>query len=87
MRPTPDAHSAREAYSGAASVSAAVPGFPVWDLGGFIGSTTWGLWVAALGVMLLLRPVRLPSAHVPAGSSRLPAPRPPGSADVMTALP
>jgi uncharacterized protein DUF4386 len=37
-------------------LATAVPGFPVWDLGGFIGSTTWGLWVAALGVMLLVRP-------------------------------
>jgi hypothetical protein len=39
-------------------LATAVPGFPVWDLGGFLGSTTWGLWVAALGVTLLLRPVR-----------------------------
>src|SRR5687767_4434122 len=39
-------------------LATAVPGFPVWNLGGFIGSTSWGLWVAALGVMLLLRPVR-----------------------------
>ena len=31
-------------------LATAVPGFPVWDLGGLIGSTTWGLWVAALGV-------------------------------------
>src|SRR3982750_2713307 len=29
-------------------LATAVPGFPVWDLGGLIGSTTWGLWVAAL---------------------------------------
>jgi hypothetical protein len=32
----------------------AVAGFPVWDLAGLLGSTTWGLWVAALGVTLLL---------------------------------
>ena len=38
-----------------------VPGFPVWDLAGLIGSTGWGLWVAALGVTLLLRPVGSPS--------------------------
>ena len=38
-------------------LATAVPGFPVWDLGGLIGSTGWGLWVAALGVVLLLRPV------------------------------
>jgi hypothetical protein len=68
-------------------LATAVPGFPVWDLGGFIGSTSWGLWVAALGVMLLLRPVRLPSASVPEGSASLPTPRSPASTDVMTALP
>jgi Domain of unknown function (DUF4386) len=38
--------------------STAIPAFPVWDLAGLIGSTGWGLWVAALGVTLLLR-----SAH------------------------
>ena len=41
-------------------LATAVPGFPVWDLGGLIGSTTWGLWVAALGVTLLARPIRTP---------------------------
>jgi hypothetical protein len=39
-------------------LATAVPGFPVWDLGGLIGSTGWGLWVAALGLVVLLRPVR-----------------------------
>jgi hypothetical protein len=68
-------------------LATAVPGFPVWDLGGSIGSTSWGLWIAALGVLLLLRPVHLPSAPVPAGSASLPTPRSPASADVMTALP
>jgi hypothetical protein len=68
-------------------MATAVPGFPVWDLGGLIGSTGWGLWVAAVGVLLLLRPVRLPSDHVPAASASLPTPRSPASADVMTALP
>ena len=37
-------------------LATAVPGFPGWDLGGLIGSTAWGLWVAALGVVLLRRP-------------------------------
>jgi hypothetical protein len=37
-------------------LATAVPGFPVWDLAGLIGSTGWGLWVAALGVMLLRHP-------------------------------
>ena len=34
----------------------ALPGFPVFDLAGLIGSSGWGLWVAALGVTLMLRP-------------------------------
>jgi hypothetical protein len=72
-------------------MATAVPGFPVWDLGGFIGSTAWGLWVAALGVLLLLRPVRpavsLPGTSVPDGSADLPTPRSPASADGVRALP
>jgi hypothetical protein len=35
-------------------LATAVPGFPVWDAAGLVGSTAWGLWVAALGVALLL---------------------------------
>jgi hypothetical protein len=38
-------------------LATAVPGFPIWDLAGLIGSTSWGLWIAALGVTLLLRPI------------------------------
>ena len=38
-------------------LATAVPGFPTWDLAGLLGSTGWGLWVAALGVTILLRPV------------------------------
>ncbi len=34
-------------------LATAVPGFPVWDLAGLLGSTGWGLWVASLGVVLL----------------------------------
>ena len=72
-------------------LATAVPGFPVWDLGGLIGSTSWGLWVAALGVMLLLRPVRpagpVPGAGVPVDSATFPTPRSPASTDVTTALP
>ena len=37
-------------------LATAIPGFPVWDLAGPIGSTGWGIWVAALGVTILLRP-------------------------------
>ena len=36
-------------------MSTAIPDFPVWDLAGALGSTGWGLWVAGLGVTLLLR--------------------------------
>jgi hypothetical protein len=35
-------------------MSTAIPGFPVWDLAGALGSTGWGLWVAALGITLLV---------------------------------
>lgn len=34
-------------------LASALPGFPVWDLGGPVGSSAWGLWVAALGVLVL----------------------------------
>ena len=37
-------------------LATALPGFPVFDLAGLIGSSGWGLWIAALGVTLLLRP-------------------------------
>jgi hypothetical protein len=37
-------------------LATALPGFPVFDLAGLLGSSGWGLWVAAPGVMLLLRP-------------------------------
>jgi hypothetical protein len=40
-----------------------VPNFPVWDLGGLIGSVLWGLWLVATGASLVwgLRPV--PAHH------------------------
>jgi hypothetical protein len=50
-------------------LATAVPGFPVWDLGGLIGSTTWGLWIAALGVTLLARPFRTPRSATGAESN------------------
>jgi hypothetical protein len=69
-------------------LATAVPGFPVWDLGGFIGSTSWGLWVAALGVVILLRPVHPTSAvahvDIPTASASVPAPRPPATATVRS---
>jgi hypothetical protein len=47
-------------------LATAVPGFPVWDLAGLLGSTGWGLWVAAVGVTVLLRPIGVPRAPMPA---------------------
>jgi hypothetical protein len=37
-------------------LATALPGFPVFDLAGLIGSSGWGLWIAALGITLLLSP-------------------------------
>jgi len=38
-------------------MATAFQGFPVFDLAGLIGSSGWGLWVAALGVVVLVRPI------------------------------
>jgi hypothetical protein len=66
-------------------LATAVPGFPVWDLGGLIGSTSWGLWVAALGVVVLRRPVHAASQPgVPLPSAGVPTPRPPAPAGVRS---
>ena len=66
-------------------LATAVPGFPVWDLGGLIGSTSWGLWVAALGVVLLLRPIRPASpAREDVPLLSVPAPRPPASTGIRS---
>ncbi len=56
-------------------LATAVPGFPVWELAGLLGSTTWGMWVAALGVTLLLPVARAPRQGVerPAGDLVPPA--------------
>lgn len=65
-------------------LATAVPGFPVWDLAGLLGSTAWGLWVAALGVVLLLRSPedadRVPVAAPDVVSAPVPTPRPPAPA-------
>jgi hypothetical protein len=42
-------------------LATAVPGFPVFDLAGFLGSSLWGLSVIALGVAVLRAPVRQPT--------------------------
>jgi hypothetical protein len=50
-------------------LATAVPDFPVWDLGGLLGSSLWGVWVIALGVAVLRGPIRRPTAAaVPAPS-------------------
>jgi Domain of unknown function (DUF4386) len=49
-------------------LATAVPGFPVWDLGGLLGSTLWGLWVIGLGVAVLRRPLPGPRADPVASS-------------------
>ncbi|MBK9104672.1 MAG: DUF4386 domain-containing protein [Saprospiraceae bacterium] len=33
-----------------------MPGFPVWDMAGFIGSTLWLVWLVAVGVVLIFLP-------------------------------
>ena len=61
-------------------LATAVPGFPVWDLAGLLGSTGWGLWVAALGITVFLRPVPKPRSStvngvdVPFGGTRTSTP-------------
>jgi hypothetical protein len=47
-------------------LATAVPGFPVWDLGGLLGSSLWAAWLLVLGVLLLRRPARAPSDMPPA---------------------
>jgi hypothetical protein len=42
-------------------LATAVPGFPVFDLAGFVGSSPWGVGVIALGAAVLRRPVRHPA--------------------------
>jgi hypothetical protein len=67
-------------------LATAVPGFPVWDLAGLLGSTGWGLWVAALGVVLVRRPARAVTPAPAPGPPSAPVPRrpPPSSADVRS---
>ena len=46
-------------------LATAVPGFPVWDLAGLVGSSLWGAWIIALGIAVLRRriPDRVGTAH------------------------
>jgi hypothetical protein len=52
-------------------LATAVPGFPVFDLAGFLGSTLWALWLIVLGVAVLRTRIRRPATDpmaVPASS-------------------
>lgn len=65
-------------------LATAIPDFPVWELAGLLGSTGWGLWVAALGLALLRVPFapqpgtrageRDPAVPRPRATTSLPAP-------------
>src|SRR3954454_3915593 len=67
-------------------LATAVPGFPVWDLAGLLGSTGWGLWVAALGVTVLRR--RIPNASLSASDNpEVPLPRTPAPTQPVPAGP
>jgi hypothetical protein len=50
-------------------LATAVPGFPVFDLAGFAGSTLWAVWLIALGVAVLRAPIRRPTAAAAAAPS------------------
>jgi hypothetical protein len=69
-------------------LATAVPGFPVWDLAGLLGSTGWGLWVAALGVVLLRRsaPPGGPALENPPDTfaATVPSPRPSAAAAIRS---
>ncbi len=45
-------------------LATAIPGFPVWELAGLLGSTAWGVWTIALGVTLLRRDLPRSVGHV-----------------------
>jgi drug/metabolite transporter (DMT)-like permease len=57
-------------------LATAIPSFPVWDLAGLLGSTGWGLWVAALGITLLRRGTdERTTTHTRSDTSDMPTPR------------
>jgi hypothetical protein len=64
-------------------LATAIPGVPVWDLAGLLGSTLWAVWLLALGVLLLRRRDRTPSdpptARLTAGSPAVARPTPTGA--------
>ena len=69
-------------------LATAVPGFPVWDLAGLLGSTGWGLWVAAVGVILFRRSGGPGESALEstsdASSATVPSPRPPAATGVRS---
>jgi hypothetical protein len=54
-------------------LATAVPGFPVFDLAGFIGSSLWAIWLIALGVAVLRGPIRRLDPVVATPGTRSPA--------------
>jgi hypothetical protein len=54
-------------------LATAVPGFPVFDLAGFIGSSLWAIWVIALGAAVLRGPLRRLDPRVATPGTRSPA--------------
>jgi len=50
-------------------LATAVPGFPVFDLAGFIGSSLWAIWLIVLGVAVLRAPIRRPTAAAVSASN------------------
>jgi Domain of unknown function (DUF4386) len=62
-------------------LATALPGFPVWDLAGLLGSTGWGLWVAALGIAVFRGGARVAPQGRPAlpGAADMAAPRSAGA--------
>jgi hypothetical protein len=54
-------------------LATAIPGFPVWDLAGLLGSTLWAVWLLALGALLLRRAARAPSDRPAVSSAGMPA--------------
>ena len=65
-------------------LATAIPGVPVWDLAGLLGSTLWAVWLLAMGVLLLLRrrdrtPSDPPTARITAGSPAATRPTPTGA--------
>ena len=50
-------------------LATAVPGFPVFDLAGFIGSSLWAVWLIVLGVAVLRAPIRRPTAAAVSASN------------------